>query len=143
MKSKTGTVQRWTIWDAGMFGGQFKTAKIDLGTAQHPIFCDSVSGQVPFYAFLVPDNTLDISYSKAPSWIKVIPAYEHDQHTTFSALSTLAFPEGRAEYAGEPLASPVRQLKLPPDEQMLCYDYLYYVCANQVCSFPIRFRISS
>ncbi|PPQ99550.1 hypothetical protein CVT24_005338 [Panaeolus cyanescens] len=82
---------------------------------------------------------LDISYSKAPSWIKIIPAYEHDQHSSFAALSTLAFPEGRAEYGGDPLASPIRKLKLPPDDQMLCYDYLYYVCANQPFEFEFEF----
>lgn len=73
----------------------------------------------------------DISYTKAPTWIKIIPRYEHDQHSSFSSLATLAFPELRAENAVEPRESPQNHVKLPPDEQLLCYDYLYYVCSHQ------------
>lgn len=74
----------------------------------------------------------DISYTKAPSWIKLIPGYEHDLFSDFASLSVLAFPEGRIENAIEPRESPQNHVKLPPDEHMLCYDYLYYVCAHQV-----------
>ncbi|KAH0591053.1 hypothetical protein H2248_001162 [Termitomyces sp. 'cryptogamus'] len=74
---------------------------------------------------------LDISYTKAPSWIKVIPKYEHDQHSYFWSLAALAFPETRAANLVPPRESPDHHVLLPPDEQMLCYDYMYYVCANQ------------
>jgi len=82
---------------------------------------------------------LDISYTKAPTWIKMIPRYEHDQHISFGALASLAFPEGRAENAGEPRESPQHRVKLPPDEQMLCYDYLYYVCSHQPFEFDFDY----
>ncbi|KAF8956056.1 hypothetical protein BDZ97DRAFT_1853458 [Flammula alnicola] len=78
---------------------------------------------------------LDISYTKAPSWIKLIPRYEHDMHSDFSSLAVLGFPEGRAENAVEPRESPQGHVKLSPDEHMLCYDYLYYVCAHQPYEF--------
>ncbi|CAA7265892.1 unnamed protein product [Cyclocybe aegerita] len=85
---------------------------------------------------VVPDLLkLDISYTKAPSWIKVIPNYEHDQHSSFSALATLAFPETRNENAVEPMESPQHRVKLPTDQQLLCYDYLYYVCSHQPFEF--------
>lgn len=62
----------------------------------------------------------------------MIPHFEHDSHAYFWALASLAFPEGRRENLQLPLASPVYHALLPPDEQLLCYDYLYYVCAHQV-----------
>ncbi|KJA28528.1 hypothetical protein HYPSUDRAFT_128961, partial [Hypholoma sublateritium FD-334 SS-4] len=82
---------------------------------------------------------LDISYTKAPSWIKLIPRYEHDLFSDFASLSVLAFPEGRTENAIEPRESPQNHVKLPPDEHMLCYDYLYYVCAHQSYEFEFDY----
>ncbi|PPR02698.1 hypothetical protein CVT26_009801 [Gymnopilus dilepis] len=79
--------------------------------------------------------SLDLSYTKAPTWIKIIPRYEHDQHSSFSALASLGFPEMRAELLVEPLESPYHHVKLPPDEHVLCYDYLYYVGARQPYEF--------
>ncbi|KAG5647758.1 hypothetical protein DXG03_008481 [Asterophora parasitica] len=80
----------------------------------------------------VPDHLkLDISYTKAPSWIKTIPNFDGDVHSSFWALAALAFPETRAENLVLPLESPTNHLLLPPDEHMLCYDYLYFTCANQ------------
>ncbi|KAH9942961.1 hypothetical protein B0H21DRAFT_866317 [Amylocystis lapponica] len=64
---------------------------------------------------------LDISYTKAPAWIKLIPNYE------------------RAKSIGDPLPSPQHQALLDPDEQVLCYDYLYYVCAQQSSEFERDF----
>lgn len=81
----------------------------------------------------------DISYTKVPTWIKIIPNYEHDQHSTFSSLATFAFPEIRAEVAVEPRESPQKGVKLPPDEHLLCYDYLYYVSSHQA-SHSLQFR---
>jgi len=80
----------------------------------------------------IPDDlNLDISYTKAPDWIKMTPGYEHDQHVTFWSLATLAFPTTRAANLVPPLPSPKHNLSLPPDEHLLCYDYLYYVSAHQ------------
>jgi len=77
------------------------------------------------------DLNLDISYTKAPEWIKISPGFEHDQHVTFWSLARLAFPKTRAASLVPPLPSPKHQLSLPPDEHLLCYDYLYYVSAHQ------------
>ncbi|KAF5385096.1 hypothetical protein D9615_001270 [Tricholomella constricta] len=89
----------------------------------------------------VPDHLkLDISYTKAPTWIKVIPHFEHDVHSYFWSLAALAFPETRATNLVPPRESPTNHVLLPPDEQMLCYDYLYYVCANQ--PFEMEFDYS-
>ncbi|KAF4573193.1 hypothetical protein EYR36_007703 [Pleurotus pulmonarius] len=74
---------------------------------------------------------LDISYTKTPDWTKRIPNYEHDKSSTFWSLASLAFPETRAKSLVTPLESPEHHVSLPPDEQMLCFDYLYYVCANE------------
>jgi len=62
----------------------------------------------------------------------MIPNYEHDQHSSFWSLAALAFPETRKANLVPPSASPVQKVHLPPDEHLLCYDYLYYVAANQV-----------
>ncbi|KAJ6575269.1 hypothetical protein B0H19DRAFT_635080 [Mycena capillaripes] len=80
----------------------------------------------------IPDDLkLDISYTKAPTWIKMIPNFEHDQHVTFWSLATLAFPTTREASLVPPLPSPKHGVSLPPDEHILCYDYLYYVSAHQ------------
>jgi hypothetical protein len=61
----------------------------------------------------------------------------HDSHASFSSLAPFGFPEFRADYGVDPSESPVKYVKLPPDEQMLCYDYLYYVCSHQVFSSSV------
>ncbi|KAF8899030.1 hypothetical protein BD779DRAFT_1431621 [Infundibulicybe gibba] len=73
---------------------------------------------------------LDISYTKAPSWIKLIPRFEHDRHSSFWSLASLAFPEMRTANLVTPLESPLHHVSLPPDEHLLCYDFLYFVCAH-------------
>ncbi|CAK5280278.1 unnamed protein product [Mycena citricolor] len=75
---------------------------------------------------------LDISYTKVPAWVKLMPDSEHDYHATFWALATLAFPSGRKANMVPPSPSPEHHSLLAPDEQLLCYDFLYYVVAHQV-----------
>lgn len=67
----------------------------------------------------------------APSWIKRNPL-DHDAHASFASLSVLAFPEGRLENAVDPEESPLNLVKLLPDEHLLCYDFLYFVCSQKV-----------
>ena len=74
----------------------------------------------------------DISYTRAPDWVKLIPNYEHDKCSTFYTLARLAYPEDRNKNLGNVLPSPAHGAVLDPDEQLLCYDYLYYACASQV-----------
>lgn len=61
----------------------------------------------------------------------MIPNYEHDQHSTFWSLAALAFPEARTANLVPPLPSPQHHRSLPPDEQVLCFDILYYVAAHE------------
>lgn len=65
--------------------------------------------------------------------MKLIPNYEHDKCSTFWALARLAYPEDRQRALGTPTTSPQHHAVLDPDEHMVCYDYLYYACAQQVC----------
>ncbi|KAJ7150201.1 hypothetical protein C8R46DRAFT_1229772 [Mycena filopes] len=74
---------------------------------------------------------LDISYTKTPSWVKMIPNYEHDQHSTFWSLAALAFPAAREANIVPALPSPRHQRSLEPDNQLLCFDFLYYVAAQE------------
>ncbi|KAI8990457.1 hypothetical protein BD414DRAFT_483706 [Trametes punicea] len=74
---------------------------------------------------------LDVSYTKAPAWIKMIPDYPHDMCSSFWSLTRLSFPEERARNIGNPSPSPMHNARLDPDEHMLCFDYLYYACAQQ------------
>ena len=77
-------------------------------------------------------NSTDISYTKAPNWVKLIPDYPHDMCSSFWSLARLSFPEERAKNIGNPLPSPLNNATLDPDEHMLYFDYLYYACAQQV-----------
>ncbi|KAJ7070890.1 hypothetical protein C8F01DRAFT_1244580 [Mycena amicta] len=75
----------------------------------------------------IPDDLrLDISYTKTPSWIKMIPNYEHDQHVTFWSLATLAFPTTRA-------ASLVSSTTVTETQ-------LYYVSAHQPFEMEYDYR---
>ena len=75
----------------------------------------------------------------APPSVKLIPEFEHDPHSSFWSLASLAFPDVRAKYltsAGvETLPAPLSGAVALPDEQMLCYDYLYYTSADAVRTF--------
>ncbi|KAL0572931.1 hypothetical protein V5O48_009044 [Marasmius crinis-equi] len=78
---------------------------------------------------------LDISYTKMPEWIRIAPDAPADPHTLFWTLARFAYPETRQENLIPPLASPLHHATLPPDEQMLCYDFVYYVAAQQSWEF--------
>ncbi|KAH6918153.1 hypothetical protein BKA70DRAFT_1089311 [Coprinopsis sp. MPI-PUGE-AT-0042] len=78
----------------------------------------------------VPDLLkLDLSYTKAPDHIRLFPDASNEPFLKFWGVASLAFPEAKSLYAGEPLESPHLGLKLPIDDQLMCYDYLYYASA--------------
>ncbi|KAK7063789.1 lysophospholipase NTE1 [Favolaschia claudopus] len=85
----------------------------------------------PRYSNVPHTLGLDISFTKTPEWIKMIPKYEHDQHSSFWSLATLAFPQTRNANIVPALPSAQHHLSLPPDEQLLCFDFLYYVAAHR------------
>ncbi|KAI0638784.1 hypothetical protein C8Q77DRAFT_1151813 [Trametes polyzona] len=101
---------------------------------------DNVEAQGPRGSYSTTLLNLDISYTRAPASVKLIPNFEHDSHSTFWSLAKLAFPEGRAEALSRPHENPTRpsevnKVIIPPDEQLVCYDYLYYVCALEPFEF--------
>ncbi|CCL99964.1 uncharacterized protein FIBRA_01989 [Fibroporia radiculosa] len=79
---------------------------------------------------------VDISYTRAPGWVKLIPGFQHDSSSSFWSIARLAFPDTRSAVLADAGAHPTRPSEqkgsiLSPDEQLLCYDYLYYVCGQQ------------
>ncbi|TFK77388.1 hypothetical protein BDN72DRAFT_910534, partial [Pluteus cervinus] len=82
---------------------------------------------------------LDISYTTAPTWIKAAPQFENDVHTSFWGLASLSYPELRTMALTPPAESRLNKVMLPPDEHLLCYDYLYYVCAFTPFDFKYDF----
>ncbi|KAJ7805164.1 hypothetical protein B0H14DRAFT_3771980 [Mycena olivaceomarginata] len=98
-----------------------------------------LNDKAPRHSSVIEKLNLDISYTKTPQWIKMIPNYEHDQHSTFWSLASLAFSEARNANLVPPLPSPQHRVSLPPDEQLLCFDFLYYVAAQENRSPAWRF----
>ncbi|KIM88674.1 hypothetical protein PILCRDRAFT_813643 [Piloderma croceum F 1598] len=82
---------------------------------------------------------LDISYTRAPDWIKLIPEEVNDKHTTFWALASLAFPDVRDAELVPPRPSDQHQVTLPPNLHFLCFDYLYYVCAQKPFEYSLDY----
>ncbi|KII91730.1 hypothetical protein PLICRDRAFT_104708 [Plicaturopsis crispa FD-325 SS-3] len=78
---------------------------------------------------------VDISYTRAPSYIKLEPNSPSERFSTFWSLATLSYPDKRNSHLVAPRPSPEHGVMLPPDEQMLCFDYLYYVCAFEAYEF--------
>ena len=85
----------------------------------------------------------DISYTRAPSYVKLQPGVPWDQHSSFWSLLKFLFPAGRAEALRNPPADLTRPSEMAkvsqlPDEQMICFDYLYYTCAYEVRCVPVH-----
>ncbi|KAJ7282082.1 hypothetical protein C8J57DRAFT_89866 [Mycena rebaudengoi] len=75
---------------------------------------------------------LDISYTTAPSWIKLLDGEDGDPHASFWSLAALSFPEMRAQSLTEPALSPINKVALPPDDHLLCFDNLYWLSAHSI-----------
>ena len=63
-----------------------------------------------------------------------MPGEVNDKHATFWALAALAYKQtgDEAREGRTPRPSDQHHAELPPDDQLMCYDYLYYVCAQRV-----------
>jgi hypothetical protein len=73
----------------------------------------------------------DISWTRTPDWVKLTAPEVGDKHASFWSLATLGFPETRErnlEQMNYP--SPQHQVSLPPDDQLLCFDYLFFIGAQ-------------
>jgi hypothetical protein len=124
----------WSVWEAVQYDDQKPRESripylLGLGVSSLSFFlCVSNSTIRP------DDGTynVDVSYTKAPDYIKLRPGNPHDKCSTFWSLATLAYPTKRNENLVTPRPSPQNKVSLPPDEHLLCYDYLYYVCAYEV-----------
>ncbi|KAF9245804.1 hypothetical protein BU15DRAFT_40619 [Melanogaster broomeanus] len=94
----------------------------------------------PRWSYLTELLKLDISYTRAPEWVKLTPPEIKDRHGSFWSLATLAFPETRADALLQaPYPSPNHQVSLPPDDQLLCYDYLYYIGAQRAWEWELDY----
>jgi len=96
----------WNIWEASQFDEKFPRGS---GMTSHV--------------------NLDVSYTRAPDWIKLEPGEVNDKHTTFWALASLSYPRVYGEELVPALPSEQHGAQIPPNLHFLCYDYLYYVCA--------------
>jgi hypothetical protein len=123
------TLGCWSVWDAVRKEGPRDSLlyKVqNLGAFGFLSFC--VCGAA--------DVNPDISYTSVPEWA----ALGSDSHVTFARLSKLGFPEWRSRSLSGAKPSPLMQTVLEPDEQLLCYDFLYFVSTDEVrnplCLYP-------
>ncbi|KAI0706099.1 hypothetical protein BC835DRAFT_1260723 [Cytidiella melzeri] len=94
---------------------------------------------IPRYSFVTDWLNLDVSYTRAPEWVKLIPNYEHDRGSSFWSLARLAYPEDRNQNLGNRIAAPRTGEVLDPDEHVVCYDYLYYACAAKSSEYDYEY----
>ncbi|KAJ7156879.1 hypothetical protein C8R43DRAFT_997506 [Mycena crocata] len=77
-----------------------------------------------------PHNlALDISYTPAPNWTKLVPD-DADRHVSFYSLASLAFPDTNALGINDPEPSLLDWVSLTPDQHLLCFDDLSHVSAR-------------
>lgn len=63
-----------------------------------------------------------------------------DKHASFWSLATLGFPEIRSQNLElTNNRSPQHQVSLPPDDQVLCFDYLYYAAAQNAFEWEMDY----
>ncbi|KAJ6600492.1 hypothetical protein DFH09DRAFT_970353 [Mycena vulgaris] len=86
----------------------------------------------PYHSAMPELLKLDISYTTAPTWIKLRPHIVQEQFITFASLTALGYPETRKESLRPPRPSPLLKATLPPDEHLLCFDNLYYASSFKV-----------
>ena len=75
----------------------------------------------------------DITHTSVPTWTHL--SYEGSMHSDLWELARLSYPQDRQRALD---SNPVVHIsrdgseKLPPDEHMLCFDYLYYSGVKEV-----------
>ncbi|KAG2112419.1 hypothetical protein DEU56DRAFT_201839 [Suillus clintonianus] len=83
---------------------------------------------------------LDISWTKAPDWVKLTAPNKVDNHASFWSLAALGFPEARSNSLGSKnYPSPQHQVSLPPDDHVLCFDFLYYISAHHTWEWELDY----
>ncbi|KAG1817615.1 uncharacterized protein BJ212DRAFT_1246275, partial [Suillus subaureus] len=84
----------------------------------------------------------DISWTQTPPWVELTSPSKHDNHASFWPLASLGFPETRLNSLALSLtnhSSPQHQVSLPPDEHVLCFDFLYYVSAHHTWEWELDY----
>ncbi|KIM39500.1 hypothetical protein M413DRAFT_446996 [Hebeloma cylindrosporum] len=82
---------------------------------------------------IVDHLQLDIAYSRVPTQVRLHPSNNREDFLVFPNLAPYIFPRrprpppnGHFQFME---ASPLGQ-KLPPDNHMACFDYLYYITSS-------------
>nr|GAT53040.1 predicted protein [Mycena chlorophos] len=93
----------------------------------------NINVPAPHAAPTTDQHRIDVSYTIPPNWVKLYsdPA---NQCTRLSSLELLAFPEmyQRAMQTQQPAKSRHLGVELPPDEQLMCFDWLFYAAQQAV-----------
>ena len=128
----------WKVSAVGLFGLNSKTMSqllVKAGTLAIPGWVGSgFPLPFPIHCSFDSPRSADVSYTKAPSWVKAFPDNQADKSSRFWDLARLSFPDARREWlnSGQPIdqiPSPALDVIEDPDQQMLCMDYLYYTGA--------------
>ncbi|EMD41919.1 hypothetical protein CERSUDRAFT_110476 [Gelatoporia subvermispora B] len=123
------------IRDSGIPAVEWSEVKDPQSEELEPLGCWNVWEAVqynehhPRHSWVTPKLGLDVSYTTAPDWVKMIPNYEHDHCSTFWALAKLSYPEERLNNIGHATPSLEMGFVVDPDDHLLCYDFLYYAGA--------------
>ncbi|KAG2339449.1 hypothetical protein BDR05DRAFT_968039 [Suillus weaverae] len=85
---------------------------------------------------------LDVSWTRTPAWVELTSLSKQHNHASFWSLASLGFPEARASsLALSPTnhPSPQHQVSLPPDDHLLCFDFLYYISAHHTWEWELDY----
>ncbi|KAJ7125784.1 hypothetical protein C8R43DRAFT_1212127 [Mycena crocata] len=76
-----------------------------------------------------PHSTLklDMSYTPAPTWIKLSPGMKENPNIRFSSLMALAYPMMHSRHLRPASVSRRLKVQTQPTQQLQCFDYLYWI----------------
>ncbi|KAG1887518.1 uncharacterized protein F5891DRAFT_1167021 [Suillus fuscotomentosus] len=87
-------------------------------------------------------NDVDVWWTRIPSWVELTSPSVHQNNASFSYLASLGFPESRSKSLELSLTnrpSLQQQVSLPPDDHVLCFDFLYYISAHHTWEWEIDY----
>ncbi|KAF7290976.1 hypothetical protein HMN09_01276300 [Mycena chlorophos] len=95
----------------------------------------NLNNQNPHLGATTPgERGFDISYMVIPPWTKQYPEQKWNEFVRLSQLVALSFPEKHKENVQAQQqtlrGSTLLGLKTPPDEQLMCFDWLFNTCEN-------------
>ncbi|KZV74816.1 hypothetical protein PENSPDRAFT_625212 [Peniophora sp. CONT] len=89
----------------------------------------------PRIIYTLGDQGLDVSWTTAPSSIKLYPDRSNDRTARFWDMASLTYKYGRERSLVPPTPSKEHGVTLPPDEHLACFDYLYYSASTTADEF--------